>query len=275
MKSSSGVIFQRIFNKITMTFVVMVFVFCCAGAESSAIRFKDIEVKPEFFDAPSSKYSGVSMNFAPKNKFENKWLVVRVTYQTPSEKVMPRRGAVRGGTRRVPINAWLDDVNLSMRVLMRTGLSRNSRDIYALFTGECSFWTVRMDGKEHVALMCVPAQLLDRFSLSQNVRPEATRRSNRSAKVSNRGVQSSGKRGARDFVIEVVFTSKGRELGRGYYNAGKGRDAAKSRYFNGLVSSVGAEMSFKGSVLSRANSPWALFEPGNFDVEKMSKGENR
>lgn len=214
------------------------------------------------------------MNFAPKTKFENKWLVVRVQFNPPSERVIPKRSSVRRGSFRLPISNWVDNVNLSVRVLMKTGVQNNGRDIYVLYTGESSFWTIRLDGKKHVALMFVPAQLIDRFSIDHGVRPTARTRSNRNAKISG-GVRASSKRTIRDFVIEAVFTSGGSELGRSYYNAGKGRLNEQSQSFNKLAGSVGSGMILNGSVLSRANSPWALFEPGSFEIEKLGNNAKK
>ena len=117
MTWGSGVIFQRIFSKMTMTFAVMVFVLCCAGAESSRMIFENISVTPEFADAPTVRYNGVPMSFAPKVKYENKWLVLRIKYHTPMEKALPKRAAVRGNGPRIAINTWLDDVTKALENL--------------------------------------------------------------------------------------------------------------------------------------------------------------
>ena len=273
MTWGSGVIFQRIFSKMTMTFAVMVFVLCCAGAESSRMIFENISVTPEFADAPTVRYNGVPMSFAPKVKYENKWLVLRIKYHTPMEKALPKRAAVRGNGPRIAIKTWLDDVTLSVRVLMSTGVRRNGKPVYVMFSGSCTYWTVRMDGKDHVAVMFVPAIMLDRYTIGYSWRPSAVR-SNRSARID--GVRASGKVTARDFVIEAVFTSKGQELGRAYYNTGvKGKLAAQSRAFNALVATVSVERSVPGGVISREKSPWALYESGNFEVEKPVDVENK
>lgn len=256
-----------------MTFAVMVFVLCCTGAEASEMIFENVSVTPEFFDAPSVRYNGVPMNFAPKVKYNNKWLVLRIKYRTPMEKALPKRAAVRSNGPRIAVNTWLDDVNLSVRVLMNTGVRRNSKPVYVMFTGNCTYWTVRMDGKEHVALMFVPAILLDRYTMGHSWRPSAVK-SNRSARID--GVSSSGKVVARDFIVEAVFTSQGQELGRAYYNTGvKGKLAAQSRYFNAQVANVSVERSVAGGVISREKSPWALYETGNFEIEKSVDVDNK
>ena len=163
--------------------------------------------------------------------------------------------------------------HLSVRVLMSTGVRRNGKPVYVMFSGSCTYWTVRMDGKDHVAVMFVPAIMLDRYTIGYSWRPSAVR-SNRSARID--GVRASGKVTARDFVIEAVFTSKGQELGRAYYNTGvKGKLAAQSRAFNALVATVSVERSVPGGVISREKSPWALYESGNFEVEKPVDVENK
>ena len=168
-----------------------------AAKEVSLINDR-LDVELSQCEAPQVDYKkGVS--FSPRNEPDNQWLVIRVEFEVKKDSSAPKMEAGKRG--RVFFVGSVDDVELAVRVLMDTPVKRNQRIVRALFSGATEFYSVRCDGKKHLAVMFLPSKMIDRYAVSSdgNVR----------------------KLSKKDFAVEAVMSRSGKVNARGYHN-GKG-----------------------------------------------------
>lgn len=185
---------------------------------------------------------------AIRNEPENRWLKISIEY-TPSQVRMEPPALTRErGRLRLNRNGFLDGMSIKLRVLVDSGIKFGTRPVYGMYTGEVTFVTVKRDGKKHLAEMFIPGALIDRFSLSPN---GSVRRVSKS-----------------DFIIEVVFTAAGREIGR-YYSG-----VTNDRAFATACEMVPDNMVSVGGVYPRSRTPWALLGADGLDPESGSADGN-
>ena len=202
-----------------------------AGERSVFSRIK-LEVTLEKPPVPS--VSG-NPHSAPRVVADPQWLVVRVTYHPQ----LPRDSGPN-------YNTYIDGVKMSVRALFP--LSRSASDMYGMFKGEQTLWTVCCDGKSHTAMMLIPPQLLQRYVYMTD------------GFNTNHTLQ----RGSMRF--EVVFTDgAGHELGRGYYGV-SGSGARQEEAFERLAKRVPAQFVIDGAFREREATPWRCMAPEQFDL---------
>jgi len=225
-----------------MLFAVSAF---CSGGP---IAFSKVKVEPVFVNPPSAQYRNAP-SFATKVTTANRWLMIKVEYTPPLEKQpLPVLVGRKKDDRNLKVNTYIDDVELKVNVLLSTGLTDGRNMLYANYNGTAKFWTIRLDGNKHLALMYLPAVLIDRYCGKQRV-------------------AGAGKAVLKDFHIEAEFFHNGSMIGRGYYNVDGSEQQARKK-FRMMLNSVPKKMVLNNAVLSHRNSPWALLNPDSLDLEK-------
>ena len=118
-----------------------------AAAERSVFSRVKVDVSLEKSPVPS--VSGTPRS-AQRVVSDPQWLVLRVTFH-------PQLSRESGPN----YNTYIDGVKMSVQALFP--LSRSASDMYGMFKGEQTLWTVCCDGKSHTAMMLIPPQLLQRY----------------------------------------------------------------------------------------------------------------
>jgi len=224
-----------------------------AAAAAEAPLLRKCTVEAEMIVAPDVQYRTHSA-FSPRNPSSSKWLMLKIEYTPDVAKTYVPEYRLRKGGPGVFFPGWIDDVKLETRAVFETGIVYRGRSVNGLFTGETVLAAVKRDGRRHLALMFVPARLLDRYC------------------VPGFGVRTVHKNA---FRVEVTLSAAGKVLGRAYCNVPGNTVNDKTAEFEKLVKAVPASLNLPNTILSRSRSPWALLAPDNFDWEKEASGENR
>jgi hypothetical protein len=229
-----------LFRKILLTVGVLLTVWQSSGQEKTIIDKVDVDLVLTVL--PRFEYRGGETKFSTKSTAENHWLMVKVEYSVDRDVSTPVvRGS--GGRKKVLSAGIADGIIMETRVLLDTKLRVDKEAVYCMFTGRTEFFPIRRDGNKHLALMFVPAKTIDCFSRSMS--------------------GSQVRRAAlKDFKAEVVFSSAGAVIARGYCNV-SGR-----REFEEICRGVPDELQIVGGVLPRSRTPWVVIEPDVFDPEK-------
>jgi len=239
---------DRIVRTVALTFAVL----CplLAAAAPAGIQFGSIKLRVTFEQTPvvtrsgggAGGYSSGGVNFVNK-----RWLAVSVSFLPgiASKGGSSKNGDNVKGIQSVP-GRWLDDVTMRVLVAFPVEHQRKTSGVYGLFEGKTVFWSVRLDGKRHLAQMFIPPQLLDRYAAS------------------------TGGAGGRDLALAhtdyrvmVEFTDgEGNLLGRSFSASGK--TPLTAAFFNSIKSAPGAIV-VKDGILPRSRTPWAIHVPATFD----------
>ena len=213
-------------------------------AAPEEIAFSRVDVSVKLEKTPKIEFNSIGSPTYGNNKGKVQnanWVVVVVEY-TPGylpagKKVNPKVVAkAREG-------AWIDDVTLDVDVEIP-----GERDKKTVLSGRTEFWTVQLDGRNHVALMLVPPQILERY-LPLKGRSEQTVR-------------------LADIKVQAIFRNKeGKELGVGYFNCPRKLEDAAD-YFQ---QSLAASNVIKGAVMPRHKTPWLYHQIDNYDLLKIDK----
>lgn len=236
--------------------MILMLVFSCYGvraAQANVVQFGAIRVQLSLEAAPmGSRTGGTTGAYASGGvSFINKrWLVVHVSF-IPG--VVPMRNMAKNAGNQKSIQGltgrWIDNVNMHVRVAFPSLNARKSNAVYSIFDGKTTFWTLRLDGKRHAAVMFVPPQLLDRYASTTSAG-----RKEISLALS-------------DYRVLVEFSdSQGNFLGRATEYRGK-KNQDNILFFESLVNNPGT-MVVKDAVLPRNKSPWAWHMPSTFDYIK-------
>ena len=221
--------------------------FTCNAAEKE-IKVKDVSVGIEFVNVPEFE-SRVHKVFSAKSSSSSKWLMIRVEYTPERQRISEydlsnsKKSYSNNSLRKKNLfYAWADDVQLDVKVLMETGYQLKNRE-KVLFSGKTVFWSVRCDGEKHVALMFVPAKMIDRYFAPIKF----------------------PKLGERNFEVVAELSAAGKSLAKGFYGVSGNSPAVQMRNFD---RNAAKSIKVSGGVVSRARSPWMVFAPDNFDLEK-------
>lgn len=223
-------------GEVLLCFLLMVFPALSRGGDLIDDR---LDVELNLSEVPQIEYKkGGSL--APRADSVNRWLVIKVGFTVKKSSAVP---VVKSG--KVPevfFNGSVDDVELSIRVLLNTPLKIEQKDVRCLFSGRTEFYSLCRDGKKHLAVMFVPAKLIDRCNIG-----------------GDGGVRQASKK---DFVAEAVISKAGKVLARGYCNT-SGKKA-----FENMVLEVPESLRIVGGVFPRSRTPWAWIDFERFDLEK-------
>jgi len=241
-------------DRIVRTAALALAVLCplLAAAAPAGVQFGSIKIRVTFEQTPVITRSGGSAGGYASGgaSFVNKrWLAVNVSFlpgiAAKGTSVSKSAENVKG-IQGIP-GRWLD--NVTMRVYVAFPVEHHQRraaGVYGLFEGKTVFWTVRLDGRRHIAQMFIPPQLLDRYAAS------------------------SGAAGGRDvalpqtdYLVMVEFSdSEGNLLGRSFSVSGK--TPLTASFFDTVRKAPGAVV-VPGALLPRNKTPWATYVPTTFD----------
>lgn len=243
--------------------VALAFAVLCpllAAAAPAVIQFGSIKIRVTAEQTPVAARSGGSAGGYASGGvvFVNKrWLAVNVSF-LPGVAAKGTSGSKDPdnvkGIQAVP-GRWLDDVTMRVSVAFPLEHKRGNA-AYGLFEGRTVFWSVRLDGKRHLAQMFIPPQLLDRYA----------------ATAGSSGVRELALP-LTDYRVMVEFTdSSGALLGRSFSVSGK--TPLTPSFFNRIREIPGAVV-VPDSVLPRNKTPWGLHMPATFDYIRDDRTEDR
>ena len=220
---------------------VSLLLFGSLSAGNTTVSGVDIDVV--LSEAPVVEYrSGKEISL--KKVSENRWLMIKIGFSMKNAGVEAKpqlKRGIRGYT--LSMGGFVDDLQLDIRVLQNTGMAVSGKPLWGMFTGRTRFYTIRMDGKQHLALMFVPGKLIDRFSCS--------------------AVGGIRKVSKDDFRVEVILSAGGRELYRKY------RGVSGIKEFEELCKMVPENMVMTDGVFPRSRTPWAYLGSDNLDLERF------
>ena len=230
------------------TLVVGLFALCISlsleGAPTAKRPlFGPVSIDLKFLASPRIKTGSSSVT--PKGRlslYNNRWVGIEITY-TPR---FDYEGARKRNTKAT--GEWLNDVVMGIQVIVRDSMSNTRRPMgAALLSTRAEFWSIALDGKDHVFYMYIPPQIIERCMPS---------RDGRTVNIA----------AAKDFLVCVTFYNKEwGVLAKGYYGAKERRPGEE---FNELLRTVPTSSIFHGAILSRARSPWGVNDIDQYDLEK-------
>lgn len=232
----------------TVKIFLMALVAVCGMIVSGAdMPVKKMSVEAVMTAVPDVAYRNHSA-FTPKNPSVNKWLMIKVKYTmdscssfTPEVKYSRQSGVA------VSFPGWLENVELRVQVIFDTGVSVKSVPVRVLFTGSSVFHSIKRNGKEHLAVMFVPAKVLDRYCSHWGG----------AAKVS-KGM----------FSVKAEMFVGGRALATAFSSNIPGKsESGKDTGFEKMLKLIPKQLSLDNAVLPRSRSPWALLSPDDYDWE--------
>ena len=205
--------------------------------------FGPVGIDMKFLLSPRIKAG--SSNFSTKGRlslYNNRWGVIEITYTPRFDYEGARKRNVK------PTGEWLNNVVLGIQVIVRDSMSNTRRAVgAALLSTRAEFWSIALDGKDHVFYMYIPPQIIERCMPTRDGRTVNTATT-------------------KDFFICVTFYHKEwGVLAKGYYGA---RERRPGEEFNELLRTVPTSSVFHGSILSRARSPWGVNDMDQYDLEK-------
>lgn len=225
----------------------------------------EVEIKPEFVKPAVINHSKVPNNGYPiRQEYEHDWLMIAVNFKCEEERANYTRQRQQKKYATTYKKEWLDNVQLELRMVIDTAESgatnhRKSANRYVAMTGNTEFWTINTMVEKHSTRFYVPAQLLDRYAYAPSPLRAAQRRQVYVKSKKNNTIK------LKQIYIEAVFKHQGQVIGSGYYNL-KGKRA--SVQFNEKMSNA-SKIVLKNAILPRLLSPWALYYPDHYDVEKV------
>lgn len=223
---------------VAILFAVLLSVSFSHAAEVKLINER-LDVDLQLADAPKIEFRK-GQTFSPRVDSVNQWLLVKVEFTAKKNLSAPEMEAGKRG--RVFFGSSIDDVEVRVRVLMDTHFKRDQKAVYCLYSGKTEFYSVKCDGKKHLAVMFVPAKLIDRYSLMHD---------GQTRKMSKK-----------DFMAEAVISRGGQVLARGYCNI------SGSKAFGNALLQVPENLHIVGGAFPRSRTPWALIGFDGFDLEK-------
>lgn len=219
-------------------FCLLLIVFPALSKEVALIDDR-LDVELQLSEVPQIEYKKGDI-FSPRADSVNRWLVIKVWFTVKKNSSAP---VVKAGKMpKVLFGGTVDDVELSIRVLLNTPLRIDNKVIRCLYSGRTEFYSLRCDGKKHFAVMFVPAKLIDRCNISGD------------------GVVRQASK--KDFIAEALVSKAGRILARGYCNV-SGKKA-----FDAMMLEVPENLRIIGGVFPRSRTPWAWVDFEQFDLEK-------
>ena len=215
-----------------------------ASAGTAQPVFNDLKVRLSWETPPS--LTGASLRDGGRLFVNDRFLAIGVQFTPRLEELDDEH---KQKAFRPDAVVFLDQVELAVSVLIPPEKEGDG----ALLKGRTAFPSVMIDGREHMAYMFVPPQLLDRYAPRQG--------DGKRIKALKLG----------DFIVEAVFSVGGRELGRVYANLGakERRDAeAAARLFQagGKVALV------ENGVWPKDCTPWQYYKFDRYDLTAPSPG---
>ena len=196
----------------------------------------------------------------------NHWQAVMVEY-VPKSKDSKVKNSASPDENFSRAHQYLDNVEVKIRVICETD-GPKATDQYALFTGNCRLWFIKLDGQRHTVIFFIPPWLLDRYFF-----PHSKLKGIRSNNSKVRADQSKTslpvhRIGKSDLNVEVTFNVNNSVIASGYLNVINTKKSSGKVNFGKKVEKVAGGYVFEGAVLSLRQSPWAYSDINLFDPEK-------
>ena len=240
---------------------VLLMIFLCSLLEgANVVQFGSIKIRTSLEASPavlrstagSGMYSGGGVSLV-----NNRWLAVQVSFMPGAVDSRVAGAAMKTGNVKSVVavpGRWIDDVTMRVSVAFPAANARRSNVVYGLFEGNTCFWSIKLDGRRHNAMMFVPPQLIERYAASVT--------------TGRKELQL----GVTDFIVFVEFTdSNGAVLGRSCSRK-SGDISGMYKFFQTLKKSPAATV-VRGALLPRSKSPWAWHLPSTFDYIKDTAAE--
>ena len=260
--------------KLSASKIMFVLLMCMSVFSLSASGIKSIEnvsVRTMLLtSAPEVRYSGNLQLPAVSNRYTNNWLAIIVEY-TPKFKTQSgkKTSAVDADDYLYQQQRYLDNVEVKVQALCEAIGARGVAQ-YALFSGSCQLWHIRLDGVKHCIVFFVPPWMTDRYYY-----PHSKLKASRDGRSRGRDVKRLSKESVNritknDLKIEVSFNINNSAIATAYVNVQDTKKNPGRVNFNRMLEKVPANYRFKGGVLSKGQTPWAYMDINLFDPEKTS-----
>ena len=246
--------------------ILTVFCACTLPANSVVPDISNVSIKiTPLTTIPEVSYNRNLPIKVYKPSTTNHWQAIMVEY-TPKAK-SKAKGSASSDENLARARQFLDNVEVKIRVICETD-GPNATDQYALFTGNCRLWFIKLDGQRHTVIFFMPPWLLDRYFF-----PHAKLKGIRSSNVKARADQSKvslpvHRVAKNDLSIEVTFNVNNSVVGSGYLNVVNSKKSPAKVNFGKKVEKVVGGYVFEGAVMSLRQSPWAYSDINLFDPEK-------
>ncbi|MBE6391135.1 MAG: hypothetical protein E7042_02895 [Lentisphaerae bacterium] len=246
--------------------ILVVFCACTLPANSVVPEISNVSIKvTPITTIPEVNYSRNLPLKVYKSHVTNHWQAIVVEYTPKAKRKSKGTGYQNENLARA--RQYLDNVEVNVRVICETD-GPNATEQYALFTGNCRLWFIKLDGLRHTVIFFVPPWLLDRYFF-----PHAKLRGIRAANAKLRPEQvKSGlavhRVAKNDLSIEVTFNVNNSVVASGYLNVVNSKKSPAKVSFGRKVEKVVGGYVFEGAVMSLRQSPWAYSDINLFDPEK-------
>ena len=226
--------------------------------------FERVHIKVSLIEPAEVRYNASLPLNMGRRQPENRWVMIAVEYTPKAKNVTYGKRRDKSDAFQRHQQSWLDHVDLRLRVIFDS-IGSDGKQEKVMLDGITSFWTVKLDDTKHVAVMFIPAYLIDRHyvQIPRSSKTQRGRKANVSGFVARKIKES-------DLVVEAVFTADGEELASAYCNAGVSNLVKAKNNFERMVGQVPGHLYFKGAVLSKGKSPWAFYNINHFDPEKTA-----
>lgn len=186
--------------------------------------FKNIEVKSDFVYYPRW---GVN-NVENLGNTKAQWLQISVKYITGKKEADSGKDS----------SQWLDDVVMEYEVLLPTRSTGKNK--YILLTGQITYWSICLDGKEHKEIAFISPHFLRRYAPSM--------------KLNDRTLKET--------LIKVTFKVNDAIVGGGY------QDTESAKLFKTASTSINL-LRVKNAVLGRDKTPWYYLNMEHYEMIKL------
>ncbi len=169
-----------------------------------------------------------------------RWMEVSITYKPPTRKLKKNNLKY----------TWLDDVTMEVEVLFKAMF--NNKQVMAHARGKVDYWSIRMDGKTHYAMMLLHPQILARYGLNSRYKDD-------------------------DFMAVVSFYRGGTLIFKAFSTHRKYSRTQIMKIFKKYSGRLKAAnyLELGDVLLSRKKSPWAFVEYSKYDMIKPENNTRR
>ena len=251
--------------------LVILTVFCVStlSANTFAQSISNVSVKlVPITSAPEVRYTSSLPLPVLKSRVTNHWQAIVIEYVPKYVSGNKAKGVPQttvDGDYSSRLRQFLDNVEVKVRVLCETD-GPKATEQYALFTGSCKLWYIKLDGQRHTIVFFVPPWMLDRYFFPHR-RLKAVRSTGSKAQPGKVG-STAHQVAKNDLSVEVTFNVNNSVIASGYLNVIDNKKTPGKVSFGKKVEKVLGGRVFEGAVLSLRQSPWAYSDINLFDPEK-------
>lgn len=185
--------------------------------------FQNIVVESKFVYYPMWGVEGVENLVHTKAQ----WLQISLKYVTAKKESNTEKGSFQ----------WLDDVVMECEVLLPTRSTGKNK--YILLTGQVTYWSICLDGKEHKEVAFISPHFLRRYAPTM--------------KLNNKTLKET--------LIKITFKVNDAIVGGGY------QDPERTKLFKTASTSLNL-LRVKNAVLGRDKTPWHYLYMEQYEMIK-------